>query len=171
MKYLILFFIVFTSSTLTIVSQEKYWSSNSSSHEILNDQILNLIQKYSSTNLKGGFEDTIVIHIKMIEKGEYKIYIRSSNFNSEKSQFQAKLTSYKPVGFFYQNETMILLYGDVDTFFKKLNPDLYAFDIKNESSEIISIHNIFKIYSYKQVEVYGDLAEHLELIGESDKIE
>jgi len=172
MRKKLMIFSIFYFTLISCISQTNLSFENllelKPTHSIKNELITEPIKKtIKKINIKNSLFNIIIVKIDSINYNKENIYIHQSNFQME--QLYYLLNKSEPDGYIFIDKYPILLYGDLDTFFKTENEKVDILKYEKKVEFIIDLDPMYQHYLYHRDTILGDLNEGLIYKGENDK--
>ena len=141
-------------------------------HKIKNEELLNLLNTYINKEIKESpLLNIVILKTYLINDEEQDVFIKASNFQTKQIDYKYDENAIKPNGYFYIDDVLILIYGDIETFFTKINEPIDILKINEKVDLLVEVHTIFQHYNYRKINIYGNVEEYFEYKGETDKID
>lgn len=143
----------------------------SASHTLKNKILLKPIVKIVDKVKNEALIDIVIVKIDSVDLNNYNICIKPSNFETEKAFCDLEKPCNKPKGYGIIDNTPVLIYGSLDSFFTKISDPIDFLEVDNNKKSLTSLHEPFSCYSYYKDNVYGDEVESIEYKGKYDSLD
>lgn len=142
------------------------------SHIINNTIITCTLQEYISKYVKPDpLFNMVIVRIDRKDENTQDIYISATNFESECVFYQFDTDPPTPKGYLEIDGVLIVLYNDIDTFFKKIREPVNPLNREVKPYVLVEVHPTYRHYVYRKLNVFGAIEEYIEFVQELDEID
>ena len=155
-------FLVSSSCSSQKIGSFKYYLNNPS-HELMSSILQDSLTTYSDKKIKSA-ANILILHVDQINSEQSNIYFKSGNLQIEQENYHYSDNPIKPDGYCLVNKVLVLLYGDIDSLFKKIRQEENILATDKRMELMFSFHSSFQHYRYNANE------NTLEFLGLKDRL-